>query len=97
MCLHIRKKKGLGARKGTGTPAVPAKDRGWTGKKACKSVNQEKNRKKGPRWSWAWNQMGNVSQNETQWPNRYGRRPVCGEIIHHRLRGLFNGSLADYK
>jgi hypothetical protein len=33
-------------------------------KKTCKPVKQEENHEKGPRRSWARNQMGNVSLNE---------------------------------
>jgi hypothetical protein len=32
-----------------------------TEKKTCKPVEQEENHEKGPRWSWARNQMGNPS------------------------------------
>ena len=31
------------------------------GKRTCKLADQEENHEKGPRWSWARNQMGNVS------------------------------------
>jgi hypothetical protein len=57
-----RVKKGIGAKKAIGTPPVSEKNRGRTGKKACKSVEQdenEQNYKKVPRRSWATNQMGN--------------------------------------
>jgi hypothetical protein len=33
-------------------------------KKLCQSVEQAENHKKGPRWSWAGNYMGNVNQYE---------------------------------
>ena len=59
-CLLIREKKGIGAKKGIETPPVPEKNRGRTGKKTCKSVEKEENHEKGPRWSWARNQMGNI-------------------------------------
>ncbi len=49
-------------RKGTNRSEAPLcrrKSGGWTGKKSCKSEEQAKNHKKGPRCSWARNQMGN--------------------------------------
>jgi hypothetical protein len=33
-------------------------------RRTCKSVKQEENQEKGPRWSWARNQMGNRRLNE---------------------------------
>jgi hypothetical protein len=41
---------------------VPEKNRGRTAKKACKPTEQEENYEKGPRSSWARNQMGNINQ-----------------------------------
>jgi hypothetical protein len=41
-------------------PAVPEKNRGRTGKRACKPAAREENHEKHPRRSWARNQMGNV-------------------------------------
>jgi hypothetical protein len=35
-------------------------DRKKNWKRACKPVEQAENHKKGPRWSWAGNHMGNV-------------------------------------
>jgi hypothetical protein len=40
---------------------LPEKNRGWTGKKICKSVEQEENHEKDPRRSWERNQIGNHS------------------------------------
>jgi len=51
-------------RKGTNVNealVLPEKNGGWTGKRTCKSVEWEENHKKGPRCSWARNQMGNHS------------------------------------
>ena len=39
---------------------LPERNRGRAGKTACKPVEQEENHEKGPRWSWAGNQMGNI-------------------------------------
>jgi hypothetical protein len=58
-CLHIREKRGIGAKKGIGTSPVPAKNQDWTGKRACKPAAREENHEKVPRWSWTGNQMGN--------------------------------------
>jgi hypothetical protein len=52
------------AKKSTETPPVPEKNRGRTKKKLCQSVEQAENHKKGPRWSWAGNYMGNINQYE---------------------------------
>ena len=41
---------------------LPGENRGRTGKRTCKSVEQEENHEKGPRWSWARIQMGNPDQ-----------------------------------
>jgi hypothetical protein len=45
---------------GNEAPPVPEKNRGRTGKRTCKSMEQEENHEKAPRWSWARNHMGNV-------------------------------------
>ena len=58
------RKKAWEHKKAIGTPPVPEKNRGRTGKKTCKSVEKEENHEKGPRWSWARNQMGNPDENE---------------------------------
>jgi hypothetical protein len=58
-------KTGIGDKKGIGTPPVPEKSGGRTGKKPCKFVEQEENHEKGPRCSWAGNQRGNVSSIES--------------------------------
>ncbi len=46
-CLHIREKKGNGAKKAIGTPPTPEKNRWRTGKKACKSGRREDNHENG--------------------------------------------------
>jgi len=39
---------------------LPEKNQGRTGKKTCKSVEQEENHEKGPRWSGPRIQMGYI-------------------------------------
>ena len=61
----------------------PEKNRGRTGKETCKSVEQEENHKKGPRWSWVRSQMGNLklilglkgnaAHNAVHEPKQHGR------------------------
>lgn len=54
-----------GVRKGTNANEalpLPEENGGRTGKVACKSVEQEEDHERGPCWSWARNQMGNVGQ-----------------------------------
>jgi len=41
---------------------LPEKNRWWTWKSPCNSVEQEENHEKGLRGSWARNQMGNVKR-----------------------------------
>jgi hypothetical protein len=48
-------------KKGIGTPPPPEKSGERTGKKTCKPPEQAENHEKGPRCSWARNQMGNSS------------------------------------
>ena len=52
---------GVGSPKGHRNSPVPENNRNGLEKSSCKPVEQEENREKGPRWSWARNQMGNVS------------------------------------
>jgi len=42
------------------TPCA-GKNRGRTGKKICKPMEQEENHEKDPHWSWARSQMGNIN------------------------------------
>jgi hypothetical protein len=54
------RKRAWELKKASEHPPVPKKNRKRTGEKACKSVEKEQTQEKGPRWSWARNQMGNV-------------------------------------
>jgi hypothetical protein len=46
-CLHIREKKGIGAKNGNETPPTPQKNRREPGKKAYKSGQEEDNHENG--------------------------------------------------
>jgi hypothetical protein len=47
---------------GNKAPPVPENSlKKGSEKRACKPVEKEENHEKGPRWSWARNQMGNVN------------------------------------
>jgi len=61
--LRIREKQGMRAKKAPKHPRCQRKIEGEP-KKLCQSVEQAENHKKGPRWSWAGNHMGNVNQYE---------------------------------
>ena len=54
------RKKGIGAKKGTETPRLPQKNRGRSGKKACKSVRSEDNHENGKKqFIYAMNNKSN--------------------------------------
>jgi hypothetical protein len=57
--------KGHWRQKSIGTPPPPEKSGERTRKKTCKSVEQAENHEKGPRCSWARNQMGNSGLSES--------------------------------
>jgi hypothetical protein len=61
------RKRALEPKMATKHPPAPEKNRDESGKKACKSGRREDNHEKGPRWSWARNQMGNPSLYWTVW------------------------------
>jgi hypothetical protein len=55
------RKSAFGAQKGIETPCAKRITGADWKKSPCTSVEQEENHEKGPRWSWARNQMGNVN------------------------------------
>src|ERR1039457_63076 len=79
------KKKDIGAQKGIGTPPVPEKSGGRTGKKSCEPVASEENHENGPRWSWARNQMGKVSSYQSV---EIGEQMIMKNTTHNPIGGV---------
>jgi len=82
-CLHIREKKGIGTKNGNETPPAPEKNRGESGKKACKSGRREDNHENGKKqFIYAMNiksngksRMKRIIRQSGLWP-RVARLPL---------------------
>ena len=63
-----------------------------TGKRTCKPMEQEENHEKGPRWSWARNQIGNPSLNRIVIAKSEWQLKEQGNVMkigHYIINSLF--------
>jgi len=60
MTTLSREEKGIGAKKTSKHPLCQRKNEGGQARRLAIAVEKEENHEKGPRCSWARNQMGNI-------------------------------------
>jgi hypothetical protein len=75
-CLHVREKKGIGAKNGIGTAPVPEKSGERTGKLTCKTVEKEENHESSQKQIiYAMNNKSNgKSRLKTPWASGAAKR-----------------------